>query len=635
MVLGRLERDDRLAVGDRQHARLLAVEPLLDHDPIARRAEDSLHSDQVHRLQRLFASVANDHALAGRQAVGLDHDRHVLAFGEEANRAARVGKRLVVGRGHVRLAQQVLAEDLARFQLGGRLGRTEDPQPFLLKGVDDTRRQGCLRPDDRQIDACVLGESRSEPGCHWPQSPRSRRPRPCLRCPGPRIPGPRAGSAPSSKPRRVRAPHYRRSECSLRASVRFAPAHDSRFNCRAAVRAQQARGLRCAGRMLHGSRRTVPWAGCWLDLLVPRFPNARTPAKEWLTPPRARDIKEFEPFGPSHPAVPPLPAPRRAAIPFLCTTAMSDDLAPNSAAQPRRSSPDPRRRGFLRAMFGSWFGLGFTALGAASGLWAAATARFMMPNVLTEPPEPFQGRPSRRLSARLRGNPVQRALRRLGRPRRVSGPAADLRPADRLHAPGLHHPLAGERAEVQVPLPRQRLLRRRDQLRRPRPAAAGTLRDPPGRRRPVGGRQAARLSRKNSASGTTRPVTWPPDPPRSHLFSVWLYANESAIRRLWKSIFRHPAPVDRRNRVVVMLTNLFLHLHPVAIRKHAVRLELHLVHGRDHVLPVPGRDDHRRAADVLLPADARVGLQRHARPARRGLARHPARDSTAGAPTRW
>jgi len=45
------------------------------------------------------------------------------------------------------------------------------------------------------------------------------------------------------------------------------------------------------------------------------------------------------------------------------------------------------------------------------------------------------------------------------------------------------------------------------------------------------------------------------------------------IRRsqLWRSIFRHPAPVDRRNRVVVILTNFFLHLHPVAIQKHALR----------------------------------------------------------------
>src|SRR5438034_4521237 len=42
--------------------------------------------------------------------------------------------------------------------------------------------------------------------------------------------------------------------------------------------------------------------------------------------------------------------------------------------------------------------------------------------------------------------------------------------------------------------------------------------------------------------------------------------------QIWKSIFRHPAPVDRRNRVVVMLTNFFLHLHPVSIKKQGIAL---------------------------------------------------------------
>src|SRR6187399_3364495 len=42
--------------------------------------------------------------------------------------------------------------------------------------------------------------------------------------------------------------------------------------------------------------------------------------------------------------------------------------------------------------------------------------------------------------------------------------------------------------------------------------------------------------------------------------------------QIWKSIIRHPAPVDRRNRVVVMLTNFFLHLHPVSIKKQGIAL---------------------------------------------------------------
>jgi len=41
--------------------------------------------------------------------------------------------------------------------------------------------------------------------------------------------------------------------------------------------------------------------------------------------------------------------------------------------------------------------------------------------------------------------------------------------------------------------------------------------------------------------------------------------------QLWRSIFRHTAPVDRRNRVLVVLSNFVLHLHPVSIKTHAVR----------------------------------------------------------------
>lgn len=42
--------------------------------------------------------------------------------------------------------------------------------------------------------------------------------------------------------------------------------------------------------------------------------------------------------------------------------------------------------------------------------------------------------------------------------------------------------------------------------------------------------------------------------------------------QVYRSIFRHPPPRDRRNRVRVILSNLVLHLHPVSIPQHAVRL---------------------------------------------------------------
>jgi quinol-cytochrome oxidoreductase complex cytochrome b subunit len=42
--------------------------------------------------------------------------------------------------------------------------------------------------------------------------------------------------------------------------------------------------------------------------------------------------------------------------------------------------------------------------------------------------------------------------------------------------------------------------------------------------------------------------------------------------QIWKSIFRHGMPVDRRNQILVVLSNVVLHLHPVSIKKQGIAL---------------------------------------------------------------
>ena len=51
--------------------------------------------------------------------------------------------------------------------------------------------------------------------------------------------------------------------------------------------------------------------------------------------------------------------------------------------------------------------------------------------------------------------------------------------------------------------------------------------------------------------------------------SVGNYIRESQV---WGSIFRHGIPRDRRTRAMAVLSNVFLHLHPVAVRKSGIRL---------------------------------------------------------------
>ena len=81
-----------------------------------------------------------------------------------------------------------------------------------------------------------------------------------------------------------------------------------------------------------------------------------------------------------------------------------------------------------------------------------------------------QDRPADELRARGRQRSIQGRVGVLGRPLdQVQRPGHHLRPPVGLHPPGLPAQLAGRRAEVQVPLPRQRVLYLGHQLRRPRP----------------------------------------------------------------------------------------------------------------------------------------------------------------------
>ena len=50
---------------------------------------------------------------------------------------------------------------------------------------------------------------------------------------------------------------------------------------------------------------------------------------------------------------------------------------------------------------------------------------------------------------------------------------------------------------------------------------------------------------------------------------LWNWLTETQV---WTSVFRHDRPDSDRTRVLVMLSNVFLHLHPVRIRKSGVKL---------------------------------------------------------------
>jgi cytochrome b6-f complex iron-sulfur subunit len=78
-------------------------------------------------------------------------------------------------------------------------------------------------------------------------------------------------------------------------------------------------------------------------------------------------------------------------------TLVAPPMPPKPAyAKPERLKPGAPaadaedRRGFLSVMLGSMMGIGFVALSATAGLWTLGFARFMFPNILTEPPSKFK-----------------------------------------------------------------------------------------------------------------------------------------------------------------------------------------------------------------------------------------------------
>jgi cytochrome b6-f complex iron-sulfur subunit len=71
-------------------------------------------------------------------------------------------------------------------------------------------------------------------------------------------------------------------------------------------------------------------------------------------------------------------------------------IVPPMPVKPEYAKPKPapvdegRREALLGIILGSSLGVGFTSLAATFGLWTLGTARFMFPNVLTEPPSKFK-----------------------------------------------------------------------------------------------------------------------------------------------------------------------------------------------------------------------------------------------------
>ena len=118
------------AVDQREHTQLRSRHAFFDDDRIAGRSEDALDHRLPNRGDRLLLRAADSDALSRRQSIGLDHHRITeLAAVEHGPGRSCVVAHAITGRRNAMFRHEVLGEDLAALQPGGRGGRPKDLQP--------------------------------------------------------------------------------------------------------------------------------------------------------------------------------------------------------------------------------------------------------------------------------------------------------------------------------------------------------------------------------------------------------------------------------------------------------------------------------------------------------------------------
>ena len=102
--------------------------------------------------------VWDDHALAGGEAVGLEHGQVVGAENlKPLVRGLRGLEEFAVGVPHAGGLHDLLGEPLGRLDLRGVAGGTEGEDAAFAQRVDEAGGEGCFGSDDDEVDATLLG----------------------------------------------------------------------------------------------------------------------------------------------------------------------------------------------------------------------------------------------------------------------------------------------------------------------------------------------------------------------------------------------------------------------------------------------------------------------------------------------
>ena len=107
---------------------------------------------------RLLVVVGDDDALAGRQAVGFDHERPGVLHLQAAQGVVEVVVAPEAAGGRPGVVHDVLGEGLAALELSREPAGTEHRQLVLGEEVGEAGDQGRLWADHGEVDVLLLGE---------------------------------------------------------------------------------------------------------------------------------------------------------------------------------------------------------------------------------------------------------------------------------------------------------------------------------------------------------------------------------------------------------------------------------------------------------------------------------------------
>ena len=139
------------------------MQAFLDHHAVAGFAHAVAGEHGVDGGVRFLRGRRDDHALAGGQPVGLDHDGRALRV-DVGMRGGGIGEGAEGRGGNVVARHELLGEILRAFELGGGLGRAEYLQPGGAEGVDHAGRQRRFRADHGERDVRLAADEFNQRG---------------------------------------------------------------------------------------------------------------------------------------------------------------------------------------------------------------------------------------------------------------------------------------------------------------------------------------------------------------------------------------------------------------------------------------------------------------------------------------